>query len=35
MGKSKQNPRYNVLSCRASDPECLLIMERVGRGNLA
>jgi hypothetical protein len=35
MGKSKQNPRYNVISCRASDAERERIWTAVGKGNLS
>ena len=35
MGKSKQNPRYNVISCRTSDAERDRIWAAVGNGNLS
>ena len=35
MGKIKENPRYNVISCRASKSERLEIAAVVGNGNLS
>jgi hypothetical protein len=33
MGKWKENPRYNVMSCRANDAEWLEIAAAIGAGN--
>lgn len=33
MGKTRQHPRYNVLSCRTSDAEWREIEAIIGNGN--
>lgn len=35
MGKIKPNPRYNVISCRASEAERRSIQAVIGKGNLS
>ena len=35
MGKMKQHPRYNVISCRVTDAELAEIAAVVGNGNRA
>lgn len=32
MGKTRQNPRYNVISCRVSDAELAEITSAIGSG---